>query len=1398
MKKLVALLTSIFILCGYFADIYAESGEFSAGTDGWESINNAQVTWSASEGYTEPGCVYVVPSTQQDGAKKQISLRKNKWYYFSMYVKNCGSGNKDESVFLTPEFEYTDGETVKAVRLLDRELLSDNSWKRIAGYIKLPPTEIIPENAEEVDLYLSGELLISPKCDKEGYTAPFYIDDVTFTAVDGALDAQYDEGIRYWDFSGTETRLSLKSCMDRDEDLSTLVSSSVFPNVESIYRFEPYSENGTCIGPSQTIAMESGEDYDISVWIKSETAQTGDNAFIVLDRGFDGSKYGDDITAVGKVDISDGGWHRLKAEVNFPEDSVRRCGDARVYVCISNGSRYNSNNAFGRNMLLADFEIKKRENLIKNPYFIVTGSEARSLDHQAVRQPSSFEPWEYSGSMRVVYDPVNSFDKSKYYGLNTASGEEVQRIYQTVGFSDRDYTMSVWARLDDSYPSEEANGYIYIDSPDNAVSEITPLCKERWTKIYVPNCHMTEKSAAVGFAASGGSGEERSILLSDFSVYENNEQAADVTEISVDGEFDFEGQFPKITAVISTRSAVTLNWEYLLGDSDDNFTLVGSGRLDDFKSGGSLPEIKIYPEWAGMKLKIKAYAENSKGIAGNEFISQSYMIKKTITDDKNIIPFNDIFGENLVSNGYFEQGTDGWAPTGKAEIGLSDDNNSVGCAAVKQTDSAEDGIYTDIRVRRYREYRFSSRVKIDDNIKGEGKIQARLEFDNNGTTHTIGIASVSLSGGEWKELSGSFIINSSLDFLDGASAYANMYRDAKLIFTASRSKKSDKSLTWFYIDDVEAIAKTVTVNAALGDERGGWSDRTAAEVVDIDYNDNSNIGELKRLGEFPDVKKCVKITSAPGAFADSPQQSFYMDADKLYELSAWVKAEDLNEDKDEEPSPDYIEAIIARNGGESYTCHGRVAVSDGKWHHIKAVLSYSKADAENGFTGNSLMFLRYSANNGNVYGSAPDVKKTFYVAEFSVKELENVVSNPYYIVSSGWNYWYGAEYCGKSVNNNTGETYVVPASAVESGYGGDNDVEIRISPYSSRVALNDKDVCYIDDDNPEGFSSPDGAFAYGVMPLSAVDTSAFWYNLSLDEGTPYRACALIKAEYDEKIGEALLVTYVGDKQNIIGRQTVLSGQWTKAAADTYIARESDKNTKIGYYLTDLNGAPVREGSIYFENLSVLPDKSIIPTVSAELERAVSGSEDNRATVSDGNISMGYRCEYYVSDNENVRTGDISSARLIGKNQSDINEAPRAFYCNIAFKDKYICAAVTPVSLFGVYGSTVYTNWVKADGGLSARDCVLTREADKVSASAILSNTFGSAVTACAIFACRAENGEIQKISVEGVPIKAGEEVKIKSDFAADDNFNRVDLYVWLGSDSGLVRFAPLMKQITMR
>ncbi len=1410
MKKIFALIMAIAIFGCPIGAVYAdnaaeetliENGDFSENTDGWYGLDGANAGFSADEGHDAAGSLSVISESAQSSAETAVNLRKYKWYHLSLYVKLADTRTREGSFFLAPQLAYTDGEEEKTTALFDRVLLQNNTWTRVEGYFQAPMLSNVAQENTVEDLFLAGSLQLIPEFSgEESAFASFYADDVQLTAIDGGMNGDFGAGIQYWNFEGTETRISFQSAAAEDEQLATLDQAGIFPETDNIYRFAPNTSGTSCIGPSQNIAMDSGTDYEISVWLKGENVQKGDNAFLVLDRSFNGTRYGDNVTAIGKVDISDGKWHRIKAVENFPTDAVRKSGDAAVYVCISNGSRYNSNNASGRNILMAQFEVRKRGNLIRNPYFIITGKEARSLDHQAVKQPESMEPWQFDGTLNVEYNPERTYDASKYYAMNTVEDSgDLQCVRQTVQFSAKDYTLSVWARLDESYPADTAEGYLYVDDSQSPLSEQYSLNKNEWTKLEVPVYSAAEGERMAGLAVRNEEILEapRSILLSDFTILENNESFIDVTDISVNGTFDPEGEFPEITVKTNPAKKGTLFYEYLLYDpAGGQYTAIQSGQLENFRSGDILPGFEIFSEWTGMKLKIRAYMRNSKGEIGQEYSTDDYQIRKNKTDDDTVIPFNSIFRDNGIANGTFEQGVDGWTPEGAAQLQWDKTvaaDQSVGCAAIKQTAGKGDGISTDFRIRRYRQYKFSADVKLKEQYSTDTKIQATVVFDNNGAERTINLGTVVLNHTDWAKLEGSFILNMSLEDLSGAAPEENLYRNGKVVFRAARVKEmaGDSNLTEFYLDNVFLLPVNESTNPYLGENREGWSDRTSAQTVSLNPA-QEGIEELIQNGEFPNVSRCVKITSAAGAFADSPQQTFYMDADKKYEVSAWVKSEDLNEDQVTEPAPDYIELILGRKGSTTYTCHGRIAVSDGKWHHIKAVISYPKSAAEDGYQGDALMFLRYSANNGNVYGSAPSESKTFYVAELGIRELNNAVTNPYFVIGDGWNYWYGHEYCGKAINNSTGRNYVTPGTAIRSGYNGDNAVEIVVDPNSAAVKLDENDVCYIDSN--ENFDSFDGGFAYGKMVLKSENHDSFWYTAALENSAAYKISAWIKAERDTE-KNLQLVTYVGEKSNIVHTQSISANQWVKTESEPYLYTGSAESVKIGFYVTTDDGSAVKDGSILFENVTAARTDEIIPKIAVNFDRAICGSEDNTVRVTKlRDMAMGYRYQYYLSDRADNEVGKVSDAVRIVSGQSDINAVPNPFYCNLSWRGKYICAAVAPVSRFGVYGETVYTDWVRVDGGFAIKRADATEPQDgKTTAEAEIENGYSEDVWADIIFAYTNQSGEVKSIRVEKTLLRNGQNSIVTTELPveADDKNGMITVYAWLGTKSGLTKFAPL-------
>ena len=627
MKKILAVIMTFFIFGCPVNPVWAEpaaaemlimNGSFSGNADGWAQTNGSEAGFCGSEGNTDSGSLFIDPVSPEEGVQTSVRFRKYKWYHMCLYVKMNADQGTEGDFFLSPRSQYMDGGAEKTAALFDRTLLKKGAWTKVEGYFQAPVLSVPPTESIEENLFIPGALQFVPSFVGEGEAfAPFYIDDVSIEGIDGGMNSSFTDGIQYWDFDGVETRIPFKTAVGEDDNLAELDAWGAFPDVENIYRFDPPDADTSCVGPAQNIAMDSGVNYEISVWLKGEHVKPGDNAFLVLDRGFDGTNYGDNLTAIGKVDVADGNWHRIKALVNFPKDSNRKSGDARVYVCISNGSRYNSNNASGRNIVIAQFAIQKQENLIQNPYFIITGKEQRSLDHQALKQPDHMEPWRFEGELAVEYNTQNTYDGSKYYAKNTVSGEGIcQTVSQAVDFSGWDYTLSVWAKLDESYPADAASGYIYAGGENNPISETYSLTKEYWSKISVPCYSADSGETMIGLAVESTEpiAAQRSILFSDFTICENNDSLVDITEVHVNGEFNPKSAFPVITVKTNSRKKDRLVYSYLLFDPDGNtYVSIASGVADGFKSGDILPQFTILPEWAGMKLKISLTVCNSKG-----------------------------------------------------------------------------------------------------------------------------------------------------------------------------------------------------------------------------------------------------------------------------------------------------------------------------------------------------------------------------------------------------------------------------------------------------------------------------------------------------------------------------------------------------------------------------------------------------------------------------------------------------------------------------------------------------------------------------------------------------------------------------------------------------------------
>lgn len=1367
MKRIFAVamafvLLNCFAWFAYAADGYALSGDgtFSHDTEEWYGIG-CETEFDANEGCGGSGCLSAVLHTSGTGVGVSVNLRKYLWYSISLDAKvDCG---RTGSCQLAPSFRYQDAAEIKEIELLGGTDMPNGEWTRIEGYFQVPVLAEAPSVNSEENLYLSGVLQLLPQCvGNESEDVDFYLDNVRLEEIDGTLNSSFEKGLRYWNYAGNYVSEPFDA---EREGVGELEKSHSFPEIASVMKFMP--SGNKCDGPTQSVAMESGVNYEISAWFKGENVQNGDNAFLILDR-FSNSmgNFGANTTVLGRIDVSDGGWHRIKAVVNFPIEHERKSGDATVYLRIANGTRYGGN-APGRTLVIAECEIKKQENLIQNSYFVKADAGMYATDHAAKPTEGTgdlldISEWNSTGVLSAVYDSAGTYDGSKLYAQHILSGKsERQAVWQTVCFENTNYDASVWVKLGEDYAGDTAVGFLYVDGYE-PISGYAEVGKDKWTKISVVNCGGLEGEHEIGFVVGDYNedllvtAEEGSVLFADFTVAENHDTPVNVTSISVSGAFCYDEPVPEVVVYADSLDRNMLSYEYLLYDEAGGaYVPVSSGEIQDFKSGEKLPALVIYPEWAGMKLKIAVRICNRSGEYGEQYLSEEYLIKNhTEPSNGEIIPFSGIF-ENEIENGKFEQGIDGWQAENKAELKWENDvtaDNSVGSLYVRQTNSAEDGAGCDFRIRRYRTYRFSADVRMENVQAVPATIQAYLKFDNNGTEVVSGVGTVAVNDNGWNRLEKEYSLSSALDPLQGLTVSEDMYREAKLIFkvSARRDAADTDNFAEFYIDNVTVTEVNGIEGTLFDTSYDNWKKRSSAlEIVNFSP-DGDGVGELAASGDFPDVRKCLSVTGAVDTFCEGPEQRFYVDADVPYELSVWVKAKDARRG-------DHMDVLVYRESIDTYSTHGRVDLSDGRWHHIKAVITSPSSDLN--YKGDMQMFTRFTDDNQDVFSAKPlTAPRTFYMAEFSLKKLDNLIANPYFIRNGI--YWRGNDYNGLA--DVTGWQFEGKGSGIC-----------------------DSGVTY------------DGAAMYGEMQMTGRNDQSVGYAVSLEKGTPYQFSVWVKTENVEANG-LQLVTFVGDKSNVICTQSIPANQWSRVETEEFVYGGDSGERKIGFYLrADSGQMPVEAGNLLFESAKLKPVTAVVPEITASLSQVVCGADGNAADVKKvTDIAMGYRCNYYLSDNK-----QLAQSRRIVSLQMDINEQPAALYGNLGWKGKYICAGITPVSRFGVYGKTVYTDWAEVCGGLDLQVSVTSAASNCAIFSTEVDNNFNQGVWADFIYVYSDQNGAVKKIRLYKEFLEANKKtVYTTHRLETDEEYSsgNITVYTWLGAESGLVKFAPLIRQVKVK
>ena len=999
--------------------------------------------------------------------------------------------------------------------------------------------------------------------------------------------------------------------------------------------------------------------------------------------------------------------------------------------------------------------------MIQNPYFVTAGASTYASDYTG--RTVDVSGWECDGTLTSVYDTSRTHDGSKLYGKLTYDGSsEMQSVYQTVHFKDGDYKMSVWAKLGDDYPFESALGKIYADDYQSLSGDFD-LYKDKWTKITLENYEAYIGEKRIGLIV-GNYGEDDifetpasgSICFADFTVCENTADVVNVKLISTDGEFYPDKYSPDIYVYTDSKKMNMVEYEYYVCEASE-YSAVYSDEIF-IKSGDKIPSIYIDPAWSGMKMKVRAVVRNSKGVYGDEYITEPFLVKSDGGDETGVIPFNEIF-DNEISNGTFEQGTEGWSTVGGGELLWErkiTDSDSVGSAFVRQKTNTEDGAECDFRVRRGRKYKFSAKVKLKDAYSDSTKIRVFLKFDNNGTEVVSNIASITVkNNSSWQTLESEYRLSAALDSLENATAAENIYRNAKLVFKAERGKDSSaaENLSEFYIDNVFITEVQEIDNIHFTEGYGNWSVRGESNnTVSFDRKADG-VEELAEIGEFPDVDKCLEITNT-NSFIDSPQKTFEMDANVTYELSAWVKVKDAK-------AGDYMNVILIRQdsdltgSGYTYATFGRTDMSDGKWHHIKGTICFPSGLTRT--AGDAIFFLRMSEDDKGAFVASTENTRTFYLAEFDLKKQENLITNPYFVQST-----------------QSQEASDVSKTPNISGWNFEGN---GTSEYNAEKSF-------------------DGAAVYGKMTVTGSMLQSVYQTVQLENKARYRLSLWARAENVPE-GDLKLVAYEGEKSNVIGETQITDEEWIKTENFEFTHSGETGDTRIGFYLASGSGTePVSGGNLYFENVVLEEVKDIVPKISAEIKSCMSGNADSFITVTnEEDVLTGCRYSYYLSEN-----GTDDTQIFVA--QTDIGESPGEIYCNLGWEGKKIRAEITPVSRYGVYGETVYTDWITVKSGIevTGRAEASPDSEGMITAEADIKNNFGKDIYSSVIFVYTDNNGEIKDIGVKNIVLSANSLKNVNCKLKTDSEYQRgnVSVYVWNSSKGGIITPSPLAHYSILR
>lgn len=610
-------------------------GSFENGTNGW-SAENATVTKTMDETYGDTAGAGKVTRDADGGYIYQnVSVRKYTWYTYSAWVK-MAEGTANAKITL-----HYDGDAEAEVLGKITEV-NANDWTELKGYFVRVNSSIQADSTKPSDYFLNATISLVVDGSNN-----YYVDEFKIVALEGMYNGDFTDGTAGWSKGSTsETMTVLGDGVNEVSDGGKMLGA------ETVGKYVMKVTDGKSKFLQSAVCIEKDVMYEFTAKIRTDNATPG-NFYIRINRGplssIGSSNQLYKAPHIGQTMLQTGKWVTLKTTFIYTGD----------YPYGYIGLRFLSS---VEDFYVMDFEMKKKTNILENPYFeshIMSSSSTGEYGDETgwlAGGDSSATAEDFSASLPAdtiaTYDNSNSRLKFVPGASGTKFTARSIRQQQIALEEGRKYDISVWIRREGieytegeprkfgfrarhSYPKDDGSGNTTKEEEILAATNELPTS---WQNITVENYEFNlpenyVELSDIGIDLDSGASTE-AIYLQDFFVTPVYE--APVVESASIGSAaaGFALSAPTLT-VEESPDDYSYRYRYILynTESAESGKTVISGHTN---VGESIGSSNVPSDWKNKYLALEITPVSDKGVWGESFLTEKVLVEEAYTITPNV------------------------------------------------------------------------------------------------------------------------------------------------------------------------------------------------------------------------------------------------------------------------------------------------------------------------------------------------------------------------------------------------------------------------------------------------------------------------------------------------------------------------------------------------------------------------------------------------------------------------------------------------------------------------------------------------------------------------------------------------------------------------------------------